>query len=185
MPQILHRASLAVAALAAAMTAGLGANHDAQAFTQYDAKNRSQMGTAVYYQVEGTSNFLNSSMMIPGPEVRRSRTYSGNQKVVVTRTLFKSYPTLVGQTAWTVAASKSTSAIIKPGYKRTWSNWNVPVNAFWNYRVDYKVSYYRADGSFLGSISTDYRHTGDYKCNTGDCFVQAGPDGKATMLLTY
>ena len=65
---------------------------DAQAFTQYDAKNRSQMGTAVYYQVEGSSNFLSSSMMIPGPEVRRARAYGGNQKVVVTRTLLKSFP---------------------------------------------------------------------------------------------
>jgi hypothetical protein len=180
--RLLHRASLAVAALAAATA--LGASQDAQAFTQYNAKNPSQLGTAVYYKVEGSSNFLSSSMLIPGPEIRRSSAY-GNRKVVVTRTLYKSYPTIVGRTAWTVAASKATSAILKPGAKRTWSHWNVAVNAFWNYRVVYKVSYYRTDGSFVGSISTDYRHTGDYQCNTGDCSVQAGPDGRATMLLTY
>jgi len=178
-----HRASLAVAALAAATV--LGATHDAQALTQYEAKNRSQLGTAVYYQVQGSSNFLSSSMLIPGPEVRRSRAYGGNQKVVVTRTLYKSYPTLMGPTPWAVAASKATSAILRPGYKKTWSDWTVPVNAFWNYRVAYKVAYYRADGSFLSSIVTDYRHTGDYQCSTGDCSVQIGPDGRATMLLTY
>ena len=56
---------------------------------------------------------------------------------------------------------------------------------FFNYRVVYKVAYYGADGSFLSSISTDYRHTGDYQCNGGNCSVLAGRDGRASLLLTY
>ncbi len=179
---VFRRATLAVAAFAVAVSAG-----DAQALTQYDAKNPSKLGTAVYYTVEGTSNFYGSSIRLPGPEVRRSKAYSGNQTVVVTRRLYKTHPTNWGElyNNWRQVAKKSTSAVLRPGYKRTWSDWNVAADPFFNYRVDYTVSYYRADGSFLSSISTDYRHTGDYACNGGNCSVLAGRDGRASLLLTY
>lgn len=182
-----RRTSVALAALAAAMTVSAVANDDAQASTQFGAKNPSKLGTAAYYKVQGSSNFYGSSMLIPGPEVRRSRAYSGSQKIVVSRWVYKTYPTNWGElyNTWTLAASKSTSAVLAPGYKRTWSNWTLAVNAFWNYRVVYRVSYYRADGSFLSSIYTDYRHTGDYQCDTGNCSVLTGRDGRASMLLTY
>jgi hypothetical protein len=182
-----HRTSLAVAVLTAAMSAVLFTNNDAQAYTQYGAKNSSKLGTAVYYKASGASNFYGSSMSIPGPEVRRSRAYRGNQQVVVARWVYKTYPTNWGElyNTWTLAASKSTRATLRPGYKRTWTNWNLAVNPYWNYRVVYRVSYYKANGSFLSSIYTDYRHTGDYQCNGGNCSVLAGRDDRASMLLTY
>ena len=181
--RLFRRTSLSVAAIALAMSAG----PDAHALTQYDARNPSQLGTAVYYKVQGTSNFYGSSILIPGPEVRRSKAYSGNQKVVVTRLLYKTHPTNWGElyNTWRVVDAKSTSAVLRPGYKRTWSDWNVAADPFFNYRVVYKVAYYRADGGFLSSISTDYRHTGDYQCNGGNCSVLAGRDGRASLLLTY
>jgi hypothetical protein len=185
--RLFRRTSVAVVALAAAMTASAVANDDALASTQFGAQNPSRLGTADYYRVQGSSNFYGSTMLIPGPTVRRSRAYSGSQKVVVSRWVYSTYPTNWGElyNTWTLAASKSTSAIISPGYRRTWSNWTVSVNPFSNYRVVYKVSYYRADGSFLSSIYTDYRHTSDYQCNTGNCSVLTGRDGRASMLLTY
>ena len=182
-----HRASLALATLAAAMSAALVPYDDAQALTQYGARNPSKLGTATYYKVEGASNFYSSSMRIPGPTVWRSKAYGGTQKVVVTRWVYKTSPTNWGElyNTWTLATSKTTVGTIRPGYKLTWRDWNLAVNPDWNYRVVYKVAYYRADGSFLSSIYTDYRHTGDYQCNTGNCSVLAGRDGRASMLLTY
>ena len=177
-----RRTSLTIAAFVVAISAG-----DAQALTQYDARNPSQLGTAVYYTVQGTSSFMNSSILVPGPEVRRSKAYGGNQKVVVTRRLYKTHPTNWGElyNNWRLVATKSTSAVLRPGYKRTWSDWTVAADAFFNYRVTYTVAYYRSDGSFLSSISTDYRHTGDYVCNGGNCTVLTGRDGRASLLLTY
>ena len=174
--------SLTLAAFVVAISAG-----DAQASTQYDARNSSKLGTAVYYQVQGTSTFMNSSILIPGPEVRRSKAYSGTQKVVVTRRLYKTNPTNWGElyNTWRPVATKSTSGVLRPGYKRTFNDWTVAADAFFNYRVTYTVAYYRADGSFLSSISTDYRHTGDYVCNGGNCSVLMGRDVRASLLLTY
>ena len=40
-------------------------------------------------------------------------------------------------------------------------------------------------GRFLSSIYTAYNSTGDYQCNTGNCSVIAGRDGRASMLLIY
>ena len=111
--RLFRRTSLSVAAIALAMSAG----PDAHALTQYDARNPSKLGTAVYYNVQGTSNFYGSSILIPGPEVRRSKAYSGTQKVVVTRLLYKTHPTNWGElyNTWRVVDAKSTSAVLRPG----------------------------------------------------------------------
>ena len=37
------------------------------------------------------------------------------------------------------------------------------------------MSYYKADGGFLSSIYTDYRHTGDYQCNDGQLLSPGRP----------
>jgi hypothetical protein len=178
-------AATALATLAA--SAAMGSGNDAEAYTQYGAKNPSMLGKAVYYKAAGSSNFWQSTINVAGPTVYRSRTYAGTQTVRVTRYIYKTSPTNWGElyNGWSLADSRTTSAPIRPGYRRTFSSWNFQANPFFNYRVVLKVSYYTAAGRFLSSILTDYNHTGDYQCDTDNCSVLAGRDGRASMLLMY
>ena len=181
------KAVLGAAACAACVLAAPLGQDDAQALTQYGAKNSSQLGTAVYYKVAGSSNFNRSTLNVQGPTVRRSRAYGGTQRVFVSRFIYRTNPTNWGElyNTWSLAASRRTSATIRPGYKRSFSSWDFDANPFSNYRVVLKVSYYTSGGRFLSSIYTGYNHTGDYQCNTGNCSVIAGRDGRASILLTY
>jgi hypothetical protein len=177
----------ATALVTVAASAMIGSGNDARASTQYGAKNYHLLGKANYYKVAGSSNFWQSTINVPGPTVYRSRAYSGIQKVVVTRYIYKTYPTNWGElyNTWSLADSRTTSAPIRPGYRRTFSSWTFQANPFFNYRVVLKVSYYTAAGRFLASIFTDYNHTTDYQCDTDHCSVLAGRDGRASMLLMY
>lgn len=181
------RGLLAAAAVAVATSANLGLATDAHALKQFGAKSYSKLGTATYYKVGGSSNFWKSTIHVPGPTVRQSRAYSGTQKVVVSAFMYMTNPTNWGElyNTWSHVDTRTVSGTIRPGYKRTFSSWDFDANPFSNYRVVMKVSYYTWDGRFLSSIYTDYNLTGDYQCNTDYCSVQAGRDGRASMLLMY
>ena len=90
--QPIKKAILGAAACAACVLAAPFGQDDAQALTQYGAKNPSKLGTAVYYKVAGSSNFY-ASTLTPGPTVRRSRAYGGPMKVVVSRFIYRTNPT--------------------------------------------------------------------------------------------
>ena len=183
----LRHTTLVVPVLTLAMSAALATDNEAQAYKQYGAKNYSKLGTATYYKVAGSSNFYQSTLNVQGPTVRRSSAYGGTQKVVVTRYIWRTNPTNWGElyNTWQLAGKRTTYKYLAPGTQYSFSSWNFDANPFSNYRVVMKVSYYTAGGRFLSSIYTDYQHTGDYQCNTGNCSVIAGRDGRASIMLTY
>lgn len=182
-----NRSAALAIALTAAITAGLAAGGPAHAVTQYGAKNYSNLGTATYYKVAGSSNFYGSTLNIQGPTVKRSRAYRGTQKIVVSRYIYRTNPTNWGElyNTWSLADKWTTHSYVQPGYKHSFRSWNFAANPYSNYRVVIKVAYYTSGGRFLASIYSDYSGTGDYQCNTGNCSIIAGRGGRASMLLTY
>ena len=175
----------AVLALVACFAPGVD---EAHALEQYGATNFSWLGTGKYYKVGGTSNLYASTLDIPGPAVTRSRAYSGTQKVVVTRYLYRTNPTNWGElyNTWTLATpAKSTYRLLPPGARTTFSNWSFAANTYTQYRVVYKVAYFTAGGRFLSSIFTDYNDVADYHCWSSNCSIERGRDGRASIMLMY
>ena len=186
--KLVNRIAMTFSVLTVALGAAFVADNDAQAYSQVDARYPSRLGTAVYHTVTGTSNFYASTLTVPGPTVYRSRAYSGTQRIYVTRYILRTNPTNWGElyNTWTRAANPWTTSVLLPrGTKATFRSWNFAANPYSNYRVALRVSYYTSDGRFLSSIVTDYRHTGDYQCNSTNCSVVRGRDGRASMMLMY
>jgi hypothetical protein len=175
----------AVAVLAAATTILFGLDSDAQALRNY--KLSGKPGRATYYQVGGwTVPFANHSLQLPGPTVYRSKASRKTQKVYVKRYLLKRIPSSPGEgpNPWRVEATRSTYGYISPRRKRTFKPWNLAAQAYVSYHAIYRVTYYAQAGRRLGRAYVDYNSTGDYHCNTDNCYTLIAVD-RAAITFTY
>ena len=112
-----------------------------------------------------------STLQMPGPTVYRSRATTGNQRICVNRVVHKFIASTPGHgpNPWRFQDSRQTCATVAPGYRRTFSTWNMAGQPFVSYKVYFFIRWWTPSGRLIGKSVYDYNDPADYQCLTPKC----------------